>query len=575
MFKSVAQNATVVLLVLVVMGLSPASARGDDLLTYYYAQTSWPTIHRDSCNSNYVPFTGPDSLVTNWTALDGTRILTATTIGPEGNLYKTTGKGSKRFHLYALDQENGGTIWKTNLLDIQAVVSAVVVDIDGHIYVSDSEELFAFYSNGALKWSTPISGCVYTTAITIDGYLVAITEDGEVMAINRGDGTLAAGILYLAPLPEGRVINTPAIHPETNRIYIVTGDAGVEDGYFYGIDFDSGAGSLGIAFETQMGPHSASSPTISYDGSHIYVADRGEFLYAFNEDGSLAWTYPLSGPCLGSPSIGPGGEIYFLEGGKVTAIRDLGANAEFLWDTISIQDTLAAQLPDYGYTRVARANSVVTVTTNYLYVVVTSGYLFPYRRKDYLIPHRTVLCTMDPGDGYIIGTVELRDVCEGAAIVASNGSIYVSHGSITSSIAYRLNRVLPPELRVPKPPGGITALRPTSYLTLANNSINSGKKNSQKVLSLMEGGEIDEAIALIVQVEEQLRATSSAIDSAETQYEIDSKTAKQARECVETAYTLIGNAKKSLDDGKATSAMQLIENADNELEKALSIIIGK
>ncbi len=91
----------------------------------------------------------------------------------------------------------------------------------------------------------------------------------------------------------------------------------------------------------------------------------------------------------------------------------------------------------------------------------------------------------------------------------------------------------------------------------------------------MEGGEIDEAITLIVQVEEQLRATSSAIDSAETQYEIDSKTAKRARECVETAYTLIGNAKKSLDDGKATSAMQLIENADNELEKALSIIIGK
>lgn len=572
MFKSVIQNATVMLLVFVVIGLSSAPARGD-LLTHYYAQTSWPSIHRDSYNSNYVPFAGPDSLVTNWTALDGTRILTATTIGPEGNLYKTTGKGSIRFHLYALDQENGGIIWKTNLLDRQAVVSAVVVDIDGDIYVSDSEELFAFYSNGALKWSTPISDLVYTTAITVDGYLVAITEDGEVMAINRDDGLLAADILYLAPPPEGKVINTPAIHPVTNRIYIVTGDAGVGYGYFYGIDFTPG--SLGIAFETQMGPHSASSPTISYDGSHIYVADRGEFLYAFNEDGSLAWTYPLSGPCSGSPSIGPGGEIYFLEGGKVTAIRDLGANAEFLWDTISIQNTLAAQLPDYGYTRVARANSVVTVTTNYLYVVVTSGYLFPYRGKDYLIPHRTVLCTMDPGDGSIIGTVELRDVCEGAAILASNGSIYVSHGSITSSIAYRLNKVLPPELRIPKPLGGVTALQPASYLTLANSGINSGKKNSQKVLSFMEGGEIDEAITLIVQVEEQLRATSSAIDSAETQYEIDSKTAKRARECVETAYTLIGNAKKSLDDGKATSAMQLIENADNELEKALSIIIGK
>jgi len=565
MFKSVIQNATVMLLVFVVIGLSSAPARGD-LLTDYYAQTSWPSIHRDSCNSNYVPFTGPDSLVTNWTALDGTRILTATTIGPEGNLYKTTGKGSKRFHLYALDQENGGTIWKTNLLDRQAVVSAVVVDIDGHIYVSDSEELFAFYSNGALKWSRLISDTVYTTAITVDGYLVAITEDGEVMALNRGDGSLA-DILYLAPLPEGRVINTPAIHPETNRIYIVTGDAGVGYGYFYGIDFTQG--SLGIAFETQMGPHSASSPTISYDGSHIYVADQDQYLYAFNEDGSLvnSWTYPLSGACPGSPSIGPGGEIYFLEGGKVTAIRDLGANSEFLWDTISIQDTLAAQLPDYGYTRVARADSVVTVTTNYLYVVVTSGYLFPYRRRDYLIPHRTVLCTMDPGDGSIIGTVELRDVCEGAAIVASNGSIYVSHGSITSSIAYRLNRVLPPELRVPKPPGGITALRPTSYLTLANNSINSGKKNSQKALSFMEAGEIDEAIALIVQVEEQLRATSSAIDSAETQSEIDSKTAKRARECVETAYTLIGNAKKSLDDGKATSAMQLMKTRIKNLRK--------
>ncbi|MFQ6009379.1 MAG: hypothetical protein ACE5K8_10575, partial [Candidatus Zixiibacteriota bacterium] len=101
------------LTLLAVMGVNGWAVA--DGLTPYYAQTDWPTLHRDSMNSDYVPFAGPDSLVTNWTALDRQSVLTAVTIGPEGNLYVTTGIGAgKKEHLYAFDR-NGDLIWVTKL----------------------------------------------------------------------------------------------------------------------------------------------------------------------------------------------------------------------------------------------------------------------------------------------------------------------------------------------------------------------------------------------------------------------------------------------------------------------------
>jgi len=246
----------------------------------------------------------------------------------------------------------------------------------------------------------------------------------------------------------------------------------------------------------------------------------------------------------------------------------MGGHAEVLWDT---EDEFAAlvdeYLPDFGYTRVARGNSVVAVTTNYLYVAVTLGYMFPYEEREYFIPYLTVVCTMGL-DGSIIGEpLEVREGCEGALSVADNGNIYVTHGAVAANIAYRLNDVLPPQLRVPKPLGGITMLQPTSFIALAKNRINSGKERGKEALSLMDSEELEKASDLIAQGELQLNAVSAiALD------EIDSNTAKQVQQHVGVAYTHFSNAKKHLYDGHVEPATQLIENADEELEKALSLI---
>ena len=572
-FTLITRNTIIVLLVLLVTSLSKAPASEEDpLLTEHYAQTSWPTMHRDSCNSNFVPFDGPDSFTINWTALDKIRVLCSVTIGPEGNRYVTTGIGSRRFHLNALDQD-GGLIWRTNSLDNRAAYSSIVVDEYGHIYGGDSEDLFAFYSNGTLKWSVPISDTIYTAAITVDGYLVVITENGEVMALNRDDGSLAAEIFTLAPGPVGQVINTPAIHPVSNRIYAVTGGVDAEFGYLYGIDFEEG--SFREAFKTMIGANSRTSPAISHDGFHIYLADR-DFLYAFDTEGRLEWTFDIL-TSIGSPSVGPpspeapNGVVYFLEGftlGNLIAIADMGGNAEVLWETkYKFAAFINEYLPEVGYTRLAKANSLVAVATNYLYVAATFGYLFPYEERVYSIPHRTFVFTMGL-DGSIIGEpVEVREGCEGVLSVADDGSIYVTHAAVSSSIAYRLNNVLPPQLRVPKPLGGITALQPTSSLNLAKKRINSGKELGKEALSLMDSEELEKASDLIAQGELQLNAVFAiALD------EIDSKTAKKVQQHVDVAYKHFSNAKKHLYDGNVKPAMQLIENADEELKKALSLI---
>ena len=58
----------------------------DPALTDYYAPTSWPSVHRDSGNSNFVPFVAPTLNHVTWTALEGAATLVAPSIGPEGNV---------------------------------------------------------------------------------------------------------------------------------------------------------------------------------------------------------------------------------------------------------------------------------------------------------------------------------------------------------------------------------------------------------------------------------------------------------------------------------------------------------
>ena len=331
--------------------------------TPFYAQTSWASTHRDSSNSDFVPFVAPDLDPnvdqTRWTALDGAVTLLAPAIGPEGNRYVTTGRGPGTSHLHAFDAD-GNLLWESapqqSLADLDsgAVGSSPLVDKDGHVYVSDADQFWSFRSDGRVRWVAPlpppndplVPGAPFISAIlTNEGYVGGITSDGKVILFRRQNGKLALPIFELPQgVPpsstnerpglwagglmdpailrfvedwffgdEAQVANTPSVHPETGRIYITaagplapgTGDL---TGLLYGLDIVDGA--IEIAFAASMGGGSGTSPTISPDGTKVYAADNLGVLRAFDADtGDVVWSQ--SGiPLAGSPGLGADGTVY-------------------------------------------------------------------------------------------------------------------------------------------------------------------------------------------------------------------------------------------------------------------------
>jgi len=347
-------------------------------LPFHYAQTSWPTIHRDARNSNYLPFISTDQLGMIWQAIenDYAAVVTPVIIGPKGNLYFTTGKEKSYGNLHAFD--NGGNeLWRSYLLDSGAFISSPIADLQGDLYIGDSDEFFSFHPDGTLKWKcSGLEGPFASTLISQDGYIISINRDGQIYVFDPETGEPTAqpfklpgqspGKDYKIFSPPGlwegmvhemknltisdiynahtghqfKITKAPAMNPRNGRIYIAgtaksSGYYSSVKGRLYGIDFlpgtNNSAGQLLLAFEKIIDKPSGTSPSISPDGKHIYLIDKEGTFYTFNEDGQEIWRLSLDVP-PSSPAIGPNGTIYVAGGSKLIAINDLGSEGAILWE---------------------------------------------------------------------------------------------------------------------------------------------------------------------------------------------------------------------------------------------------
>ena len=122
-----------------------------------YAATSWAGPHGDGRNSDHAPLLVTTHLQPQWLALKGAASWAAPTIGEDGTLYVTSGRGKGFAHLHALSR-SGELQWESpvaqspDALDAEAVFSAPVIDADGHLYVSDSNQFWAYTGDGTLRW---------------------------------------------------------------------------------------------------------------------------------------------------------------------------------------------------------------------------------------------------------------------------------------------------------------------------------------------------------------------------------------------------------------------------------------
>ncbi len=567
-----------------------------------YAGASWVTVHGDSRNSDYSPFVAVADLKIAWAALDGASMAVGPTIGPEGNLYATTGQGQGTSHFHVYDRD-GNLLWESPVmqslddLDYGAWINATVIDSAGDVYVADLNQLWAYHPDGELKWVANLSdqgasGQFVTPVISIEGHVGGITTDGKVIFYDRNTGELVWSVLDLPGVPgttadtmpspgllQGglleptfaqpmwdlvwgkgiEVANTPAVHPVTGRLFITAGGATSTTGALYGID--TGENGLSIAFNAPMGGGSGTSPAISPDGSLVYAADDDGVMFAFDGySGEVVWTLTET-MAAASPAVGPDGTIYSYSDSNIVAIS--GTDGSVKWNVD--YDSLAAEFlaPLDVAERIVKIDCVLVLSAKKLWAAIDMDYEVLIGGNPAPVPQISLLTAIDPSDGSVLGKARIRDTCGAIIAPDKDGRVYISLGSFASSIMYYgLGSALPEAVRIQNPPqGGFLALEPVSYTDYIHEAI-------EWVLELIDGvsTDISTAATSLDICRAQLTGTMTAFGDAVEKGEISRSTADTCREKLSNAETLLNDAVTELEggsqdvSGKLSDAERLLED---------------
>ncbi len=477
-----------------------------------YAQTSWASVHGDASNSDYVPLILSTELQAQWLALKGSVSWTAPTVSPDGTLYITTGRGKGYAHLHALNRD-GDVLWEASPqqtlddLDAMAVVSAPIIDTDGDLYVSDSNQLWAFHADGRVKWVSSLSrhgiNEPFVSAIFAGDkgqFVGGVSADGNVALFARADGKLALPVLALPGIdgPDGpkvpdalwagglmapeireaswqmllgfrhKVTNTPAVHAESGRIFITLSGTKADHGQLVGIDVSEE--SLTIAFATKVPPKSGTSPALSPDGRQVYAIGGGGILYSVDAfTGELQWQVDTGGQDA-SPSVGLDNTVYVMGGDKLLAVD--GSTGEVLWSN-NYREWARAKHPKlwprFGLIGSrgkpdAYIDSVVTVSNGLLWTSLLVGYEINLPGNKFVHPAQTYLVALDPSNGTVLQDWRIPDTSEGGISISPTGDVYMNLLSAQASIAFYggYQWLLPKSVRRLRPRGGVYALSPVS-----------------------------------------------------------------------------------------------------------------
>jgi outer membrane protein assembly factor BamB len=491
-----------------------------------YSPGGWSTLHRGPANRKGVSGVELAAKYRSWNVLEGAAVLTAPSISPAGDaLYVTTGRasGASNLHAYSLE---GELLWESEPwsspsagVDPCAILSSPIVDREGDIYIGDCNQLFAYHADGRLKWVVDLPAAreddwqvsenlpvnALTTAIfTREGNVFGVTNFGDVVLFDRQTGHskieairlpgLLPGEAQVVPMPDAvfggglidpeirlwawqllmggsmRSANTPAVDLESGRIFVAATSVREGLGALYALDLVASGETfdLEIAFATDMGPGSGSSPSLSPASDRVYVSDEKGFFYGVNAvSGTIEWQVE-SKAASAAAAVGANGDIYALQayGPALIAITPDG---QVKWQS-DLQALADARLPSSWLLGdpVPIGNGNPTVLDDVVLVPVAYGYETQIgRRLPWPVESSLVSVDIETGVG-IRDVLTLADDSTGITAVLPSGVILNSLGTaITSGVTplSALDGLLPGDRRLLPSVGGLQVSLPVDAAT--------------------------------------------------------------------------------------------------------------
>ncbi len=264
-------------------------------------------------------------------------------IGEDGAIYLSSTDG----YGYAINK-NGTVRWRKSNW-----VGRITVSRDDTLYASKGwpdYQLVSFKADGDINWQYPI-----------DGLALMVAEDGTVYLRSQGDSVTAI-------TPEGQLkwqindLSTAPVAPgiaANSTLYVVTSDR------FIAIS-PEGA----ILWQYEMEPYYATNYAIGEEGT-IYLSSDSQ-LCALNPDGSVKWEYsgsPYSQLC-GSIIVGTNDMLYI--GGEDGFLYAFDKNGTLQWSYFL---TAEWDLTDLNPVLAADDIIYVALTDGYLHAIRTDGTL--------------------------------------------------------------------------------------------------------------------------------------------------------------------------------------------------------
>ena len=551
----------------------------------FYGRSAWSGAHRDSRNSDYIPLPSPDAMRRTWTGIEGANFFMGPTIASNGRIYATSAQGNGHSHLHAYDTR-GNLVWKTEPMqdwddfDSAAFMSAPVSDVDGNLFIPDSNQLWSFDPNGQTRWVTEfadvgIDGYIFSIFFTHTGHAGAISSDGKVALFMRDTGELAMPLLDLpgvnglpaSPMPPGlwadgsiderilqdawdaifgfnmEVANTPSVHTDTGRIFIVATGREPNAVVLYGID--ATAAGLNIAFETSLGTSgSGTSPTLSFDGRFVYATDgEGKLNGIDSVTGDIRWTSTERSITGVSSTSTPDGRIFTFDLNFLVCWD--GNNGDVIWRK-DLRDIAIEEVPWiarwYGEPQASLVSGITAVSDG-IWAIVSVGTSIPIpedRRGDVQPPIAGLDLTRfaQPVKYFLVhfdydGNLRFKTpFVDAGALVAMglDGRMYATTLSVTSSIAYYgANPKMPFFMRnTPKPHGGLIAYEPVSFLAYFVERIDWKLQLLEKLKSA------EEQEGLLLNLQASLSSVHLILAEAKDLGEIDSETYRAVLEVLDS-----------------------------------------